>query len=110
MPCPVCCVPCAVLIRSVLTFERSNQDIVNQAVLEVSNRMLYDVENLRRPVQHGPLDSRLGLSSKTGVCETCGEGLQNCNGHFGHIRLALPAFHIGYLKLVMNILQNICKV
>jgi DNA-directed RNA polymerase beta' subunit len=51
-----------------------------------------------------------GTSSKTGICETCGEGLQNCNGHFGHVRLALPAFHIGYLKLVMNILQNICKV
>jgi DNA-directed RNA polymerase III subunit RPC1 len=57
-------------------------------------------------------DARIyqGTSSKTGICETCGEGLQNCNGHFGHVRLALPAFHIGYLKLVMNILQNICKV
>lgn len=51
-----------------------------------------------------------GISSKSGSCETCGENLQNCNGHFGHVRLALPAFHIGYLKLTMNILQNICKV
>jgi DNA-directed RNA polymerase III subunit RPC1 len=50
-----------------------------------------------------------GTSSKTGICETCGEGLQNCNGHFGHVRLALPAFHIGYLKLVIAILQEICK-
>ncbi|KAH8685994.1 hypothetical protein BGZ60DRAFT_396627 [Tricladium varicosporioides] len=88
---------------------QSNQDIVNQAVLEVSDRILYDVEKNRRPISHGPLDSRLGISSKTGLCETCGEGLQNCNGHFGHVRLALPAFHIGYLKLIMNILQNICK-
>lgn len=46
------------LIRS-----RSNQDIVNQAVLEVSDRMLYDVEKMRRPVPHGALDQRLvGLS------------------------------------------------
>lgn len=37
----------------------SNQGIVNQAVLEVSDRMLYDVEKMRRPVQHGALDSRL---------------------------------------------------
>ncbi|RDW91191.1 putative DNA-directed RNA polymerase III subunit RPC1 [Coleophoma crateriformis] len=88
---------------------QSNQDIVNQAVLEVSERMLYDVEKLRRPVQHGALDQRLGISSKTGLCETCNQGLQNCNGHFGHVRLALPAFHIGYLKLTMTILQNICK-
>ncbi|TAQ83735.1 hypothetical protein B7494_g7938 [Chlorociboria aeruginascens] len=63
---------------------QSNQDIVSQAVLEVSDRMLYDVEKMRRPVPHGALDSRLGISSKTGFCETCGEGLRNCNGHFGH--------------------------
>ncbi|CAG8976312.1 hypothetical protein HYALB_00005718 [Hymenoscyphus albidus] len=88
---------------------QSNQDIANQAVVEVSDNMLYDVEKNRRPTQHGALDSRLGISSKTGACETCGEGLQNCNGHFGQIKLALPAFHIGYLSLTQKILQQICK-
>jgi len=56
------------------------------------------------------IESTQGTSSKTGICDTCGEGLQNCNGHFGHVRLALPAFHIGYLKLTQMFLQNICKV
>jgi DNA-directed RNA polymerase III subunit RPC1 len=51
-----------------------------------------------------------GVSGKKAHCETCFEKMAECNGHFGHIRLALPAFHIGYLKMVMNILQNICKV
>ncbi|KAG0652415.1 DNA-directed RNA polymerase III largest subunit [Hyphodiscus hymeniophilus] len=97
------------LSKALLMQDRSNQDIANQAVLEVSDRMLYDVENLRKPVLHGPLDTRLGISNKNSSCGTCGERLDNCNGHFGHVRLALPAFHIGYLKLVMNILQNICK-
>lgn len=64
--------PVVALLESVLIRERSNQDIVNQAVLEVSDRMLYDVEKLRRPVQHGPLDARLvGLSSSyesIGLC------------------------------------------
>jgi DNA-directed RNA polymerase III subunit RPC1 len=42
----------------------SNQGIVNQAVLEVSDRMLYDVEKMRRPVLNGALDSRLvGLTT-----------------------------------------------
>lgn len=60
--------PVQPLPESVLIFERSNQDIVNQAVLEVSDRMLYDVEKLRRPVQHGPLDARLvGISRSCGV-------------------------------------------
>jgi DNA-directed RNA polymerase III subunit RPC1 len=30
-------------------------------------------------------------------------------GHYGYIKLALPVFHIGYYKLMMTILQNICK-
>lgn len=51
-----------------------------------------------------------GVSSRKGDCQTCGQNMDKCNGHFGHIRLALPTFHIGYLKVVMNILQNICKV
>lgn len=39
---------------------QSNQDIVNQGVIEVSNKMLYNVENGgRTPIPHGPLDPRL---------------------------------------------------
>lgn len=88
---------------------QSNQDIVNQAVLEVSDQMLYDIENNRAPFKHGPLDPRLGTSSKMGKCATCMQPLQLCTGHFGHIRLPLPVFHIGYLRFIQMILQNICK-
>lgn len=42
-------------------------------------------------------------------CSTCHQGLQECPGHFGHVRLPLPVFHIGYLKYIQAILQNICK-
>ncbi len=38
---------------------RSHQDIVNQGVLEVSDNLLYDVENRRTAFPHGPLDPRL---------------------------------------------------
>lgn len=38
---------------------RSQQDIVSQGVLEVSDNLLYDVENNRAPFPHGPLDPRL---------------------------------------------------
>ncbi|KAI5857314.1 beta and beta-prime subunits of DNA dependent RNA-polymerase [Durotheca rogersii] len=88
---------------------QSNQDIVNQAVIEVSDRTLYDVDRGREPTQNGVLDKRLGTSSKTGTCSTCGLRLADCTGHFGHIRLPLPAFHIGYIKFTITILQNICK-
>lgn len=89
---------------------------MNQAVLEVCDRELYAPDrNLylsrdRPPAPNGPLDLRLGISGKVGICETCGESLVQCNGHFGFVKLALPAFHIGYLKMVISVLQNICKV
>lgn len=88
---------------------QSNQDIVNQAVIEISNRTMYDVEQGREPTANGVLDKRLGTSSKQGICSTCGLRLQECTGHFGHVRLPLPAFHIGYIKFTITILQNICK-
>jgi DNA-directed RNA polymerase III subunit RPC1 len=91
----------------------SNQDIVNQAVLEVSDRNVYDLtpaaDNTRALTANGPMDIHMGISSKTGKCGTCGEGLDKCNGHFGHIKLALPAFHVGYLKHIIEVLNCICK-
>ena len=49
----------------------------------------------RVPVESGVLDRRLGISSKQAACQTCGQKLAECAGHFGYIRLELPVFHIG---------------
>ncbi|KAL9592773.1 MAG: hypothetical protein Q9179_006388, partial [Wetmoreana sp. 5 TL-2023] len=87
----------------------SSQDIVNQSVLELCDRDLFDQSRDRAPRVNGPLDPRMGISSKHGECKTCGESLQHCNGHFGVIKLVLPAFHIGYFKMTMAVLQCICK-
>lgn len=51
----------------------------------------------------------MGISNKTAICQTCGYHLKECNGHFGHVRLVLPAFHVGYFKRVIGVLQEICK-
>ncbi|KAJ5197811.1 DNA-directed RNA polymerase III subunit RPC1 [Penicillium cinerascens] len=87
----------------------TNDDIVGQAVVEVSDRKFFDLEHDRAVVAHGPLDARMGISNKTAECKTCGLHLKECNGHFGHVRLVLPAFHVGYFKRVIGILQEICK-
>ena len=78
--------------------------------MEVCKKELYDLNRARAPEDNGALDPRLGISTKTDRCGTCDEQLQACNGHFGYIRLALPALHIGYLKIIITILQDICKV
>ncbi|KAJ1911898.1 DNA-directed RNA polymerase III subunit C1 (rpo31), partial [Tieghemiomyces parasiticus] len=76
--------------------------------LEVTQRDLYDIPS-RKPIKHGVLDRRMGVSDKEALCDTCGLPMANCIGHFGHINLCLPIFHIGYFKAVVTILQNICK-
>ena len=48
-------------------------------------------------------------TNRESKCSTCNLGLQDCPGHFGHVRLPLPVFHIGYLKYIQATLQNICK-
>lgn len=105
--------PTVALCIARLTRSSSNQDIVNQAVLEVSDRNVYDLapaaDNTRTLTAHGPMDIHMGVSSKTAKCGTCREGLDKCNGHFGHIKLALPAFHVGYLKHIIEVLNCICK-
>ena len=51
-----------------------------------------------------------GTSEKDKNCETCGQELATCIGHFGYIDLELPVFHVGYFRSCIVILQMICKV
>jgi len=72
--------------------------------VEVSDRHVYDIGNgSDRPItKHGPLDPRLGTSSRGSLCETCNREMKDCNGHFGYVKLSLPAFHVGYLKKIIE--------
>ena len=40
-------------------------------------------------------DPRLGTIDRNYRCATCEEGINDCPGHFGHIELCTPVFHIG---------------
>src|ERR1700753_1151673 len=64
----------------------SPQEILSQSVLGLTDRNLFDLPSQpgsqRRVItKHGPNDERLGTSSKTALCGTCGLGLKDCNGH-----------------------------
>ena len=59
--------------------------------------------------KHGCLnDPRLGTTDRQLKCETCGENMTVCPGHFGHMELAKPMFHMGFLKAVLTILRCVC--
>lgn len=87
----------------------SAKDIVAQSEVEVVTRDLYDLENGRTVRESGALDTRMGSLSNAVECTTCHGNLASCHGHFGHVRLALPVFHVGYFKAIIQVLQCICK-
>ncbi|EIJ88921.1 RNA polymerase 2 [Nematocida parisii ERTm3] len=86
----------------------TEKEIRGMSVLSVTSRDLYSSEN-KAPATTGPLDLRLGPSTKDAVCSTCGEKMAECVGHFGHIELALPVYHPGLLKNTHKVLQSVCK-
>lgn len=59
--------------------------------------------------RNGVLDLALGTSTTSNVCKTCNQRLANCIGHFGHIELPLPCYHIGYFRFILLTLSAICK-
>lgn len=87
----------------------SASDIVAQSEVEVTTRDLYDLEKGRAVREGGALDTKMGTSSNATECSTCHGTLATCHGHFGHVRLALPVFHVGYFKAIILVLQCICK-
>ena len=78
------------------------------AEFQVCSRELFTMP-ARTPAKGGCLDTRLGVSDKVSTCATCKLKLVDCAGHYGYIRLALPVFHIGFLRHTLQILQCICK-
>lgn len=96
-------------IGSIQFSSLSAADIVAQSEVEISTRDLFDLEKDREPKENGALDPKMGVSSSSMECKTCYGTLASCHGHFGHIKLALPVFHVGFFKATIQILQGICK-
>jgi len=41
-------------------------------------------------------------------CQTCAGNMTDCPGHFGHVELAKPVFHVGFLVKTVKILRCVC--
>lgn len=60
-----------------------------------------------KPKPGGLSDLRLGTMDRGVKCLTDGAGVQDCPGYFGHIELAKPMYHIGFIKTVLRVLRCI---
>lgn len=67
-----------------------------------------DLYDNMEPKRGGLIDTRLGIVGNNLECATCGLDSTNCIGHFGHIELSEPVFHIGFLEQIKKILSCIC--
>lgn len=89
-------------------------DMLLASHVPIQHKTLYTAESAgqhHKPAPYGPLDTRLGISNSNNnaKCATCGKNMQDCTGHFGYLDLELPVFHVGYFKLIIYVLQTICK-
>lgn len=72
----------------------SPEEIKNMSVAPIEYPETMDEQNLR-PRQLGLADPRLGSIDRAVKCGTCDENMSECPGHFGHIELAVPVYHVG---------------
>uniref|UniRef100_H2Z9D9 DNA-directed RNA polymerase subunit n=1 Tax=Ciona savignyi TaxID=51511 RepID=H2Z9D9_CIOSA len=61
-----------------------------------------------RPKMLGLMDPRQGVVDRMSRCQTCASNMTDCPGHFGHIELARPVFHVGFLTKTIKILRCVC--
>ncbi|KAG6853308.1 DNA-directed RNA polymerase II subunit rpb1 [Blastosporella zonata] len=85
----------------------SPEEIKAVSVAKIEHPEVMD-ETTHKPKQGGLMDPRMGTIDRNFKCQTCGEGMSECPGHFGHIELARPVFHPGFIVKVKKILESIC--
>lgn len=83
-----------------------DKEVRKMSVAEIKSEHLLDRNN--NPQFEGILDSRMGTTDRDSLCGSCGCDYKECPGHFGHIELAKPVFHGGYVTTIMNVLRCIC--
>ncbi|KAF9544636.1 beta and beta-prime subunits of DNA dependent RNA-polymerase, partial [Agrocybe pediades] len=85
----------------------SPDEIKSISVAKIEHPEVMD-ETTHKPKMGGLMDPRMGTIDRNFKCQTCGEGMSECPGHFGHIELARPVFHPGFIVKVKKILESIC--
>ena len=60
------------------------------------------------PKLGGLMDPRQGVIDRNTRCQTCAGNHTDCPGHFAHIELARPVFHIGWLSTTIKVMRCFC--
>ena len=88
--------------------------------VEINNPEIYQGDGM--PTPGGINDLRLGSCDRARLCQTCNSGRCSfvrfdltlpsdtvvCPGHFGHINLARPVYHINFIDYCVKVLRCVC--
>jgi len=85
----------------------SPEEIRKMSASKVITADTYDDDGF--PIDMGLMDPRLGVIEPGLRCKSCGRKADECPGHFGHIDLAMPVIHVGYVKEIKKLLQSTCR-
>jgi len=87
----------------------SPNEIRKMSATKVITADTYDDDGF--PITMGLMDQRLSVIEPGLRCKTCGlkVGKDKCPGHFGHIDLAMPVVHVGFVKTIRNSLRATCR-
>ncbi len=87
----------------------SPSEIRKMSATKVITADTYDDDGF--PIPMGLMDPRMGVIEPGLRCKTCGlrVGKDGCPGHFGHIDLAMPVIHVGFVKDIRDCLRTTCR-
>ena len=85
----------------------SPEEILNRSVAHINEPNLYDSSG--NPRYNGLFDPRMGVIERKRQCLTCKQSYVECPGHFGHIELAKPLYHMQYIVQIRKILDCVCN-
>ena len=83
----------------------SREEIERLSEVQITETALYD----RNIPRNGAInDLRMGTVDRRFCCNTCRKDVMQCAGHTGHIVLARPVYHVGYIDLILKVLRSVC--
>jgi DNA-directed RNA polymerase II subunit RPB1 len=83
------------------------ETILKQSVVEITSTKTF-IQKQRVPDESGVMSLLMGSVSRKMRCATCENDLLVCPGHFGHIKLTEPVYHVGYVKKIVKTLRTFC--
>ena len=85
----------------------SPEEIRRMSATKIITADTYDDEGY--PIEMGLMDPHMGVIEPGLRCKTCGCKVDECPGHFGHIDLAMPVIHVGFIKDIKLMLESTCR-